>query len=309
MSVAGDDQPLGRRLLAHPLDAPLDGGVHELGEEARVRVRTPSRGRRGPSSARSPSAVVAGAQVAVLRVGLADGVAQPAERGVAAVRRVHDQGAARPRDARQLGARTRASSGTCSSMSTTATRSNSASAKGRRSPVTWWTSVPTSSRMEATASGARSAEAQRPPRRRRSRRDDAVVGPEVEAAQPVGRAEHGRDLGELALLQHRAAEERQRPRLGLRVKAERLRDHRGAEARGQARSPAATRLHAARRATPFRVRGGAPSAPRTARRVSRTVKPFAANAARRPRRPRTPRTAACRLRRASSCRTAAPRGR
>ena len=41
--------------------------------------------------------------------------------------------------------------------------------------------------------------------------DDAVVGAEVEAAQALGRAEHPRHLGELPLLEDRAAEERHRP--------------------------------------------------------------------------------------------------
>src|SRR6185503_3269605 len=78
----------------------------------------------------------------------------------------------------------RPSSSTCSSMSTTTTRSNSASAKGRRSPSVCWTSVPTRPRMEATASAVRSAEAQRPPARRRSRLTTPLSEPRSRQRRP-----------------------------------------------------------------------------------------------------------------------------
>ena len=78
-----------------------------------------------------------------------------------------------------------ASSGTCSSMSTTATRSKLASGKGRRSPRTRWTSSPTSERIEETASSVRSPEAHAPPRSRSSRLTTPLSEPRSRQRRPA----------------------------------------------------------------------------------------------------------------------------
>ena len=62
-----------------------------------------------------------------------------------------------------------------------------------------------------TASSVRSPDAHVPPRSRSSRLTTPLSEPRSRQRRPVGRAEHRRDLGELALLQDRAAEERLRP--------------------------------------------------------------------------------------------------
>ncbi len=212
--AAGDDQALGGGLLAQALDAPLDAGVHQLGEEPRIGMPALHRERGGEQGAQLLR-VVARPQVPVFLVGLAEGVAEAPQRGSRGGRACSRPAVPPGRVMRASSAAKARSSGTCSSMSTTATRSNSASAKGSRSPLTRCTSVSTSSRMESTASGTRSADAQRPPPRRRSRLTTPLSDPRSRQRSPSVGPEHGRDLGELALLQHRAPEQREGP--GLRI--------------------------------------------------------------------------------------------
>ena len=214
------------------------------------------------------------------------------------VRRVHDQRPAGPGDARQLGdegARRRRRARACPPPPRGRTR------RPRRagaSPSTRCTSVSTSSRMEATASAVRSAEAQRPPRAAQQQADDAVVGAEVEAAQALGRAEHGRDLRQLALLQHRAAEEASGPGLRLSHGAPRAGSP-ASPGRGVRPSAPAPRLQ--RRATAPPRRSARWRAMGSTNCGRRAVDPEARGGERRlaPRASRRPRTAACRPRRPS----------
>ena len=143
--------------------------------------------------------------------------------------------------------------------------SKAASANGSRAASTRCTSLSTSERIEATASGVRSPEAHEPPRSRssrlttplsepRSRQRRASVGPSARTSS-----------AELALLQDRAPVERERPLprcpwLSHGARASAPRGTR-APASGRARPPR-PRRRARRR--PSRARGRAPSGARTA---------------------------------------------
>ena len=98
----------------------------------------------------------------MLLVGLAEGVAQPPQRGPLEVGRVDDEAAARlssPGRAPRRRPRRRARARACPPPPRGRT---SASGKGSRSPRTRWTSASTSERIEATASSVRSPEAHAP---------------------------------------------------------------------------------------------------------------------------------------------------
>ena len=106
---------------------------------------------------------IAGAQVPVFLVRLAEGVAQPPQRAVLEVGRVDDEEPAGPRDAGQLGREAPVVHDVLEHVH----HDHAIELRvreGQALAVRRWTSVPTSSRMEATASSVRSAEAQRPPR-------------------------------------------------------------------------------------------------------------------------------------------------
>ena len=210
--VARHDHPLGRGLLPEALDAPVEarcppprrrsasrcGGARARRRARAARAAAPacSRGAGGRASRRSGRARGAAGRSAVrFRCGVL----------------THE--ASRPASSRaRARAAKAASSGTCSSMSTTATRSNVASGNGQAVAADEVHVL-----ADQRADGGDRLFRRGPPRPTsppalaQQQAHDAVVGAEVEAAQPGRRAEHRRHLGELALLQDRAAEERHRP--------------------------------------------------------------------------------------------------
>ena len=186
------------------------------------------------------------------------------------------------------------SSATCSSMSTTATRSNSRVRE--RQAVAVHAGARRRHQLADGGHRLRGQVGRRPAAAAAAQQQahHAVVGAEVQAAQPFGGAEQGRDLGQLALLEHRAAEERQRPGLAVShgapparspaspkprvrpsARAPRLQPARERRRRRSARCRAMGRKNCGRRAVDAEALAGRrrPRPPRRAKTVNGRVSP------------------------------------
>jgi hypothetical protein len=170
----------------------------------------PLEGEARPEEGREALRGVARAQVAVLLVGLAEGVPQAPERGPLQVRRVHDQPPARLRDAGELGGEggvVRHVLEHVDHRDAVERRVGERQGAARHEPHVL---------ADERADGrdrllGEVARGPTPAALAQKEAHDAVVGAEVEAAETVRRPQHRRDLGELPLLEDRAGEERLRP--------------------------------------------------------------------------------------------------
>ena len=228
-------------------------------------MRWLSSSKAGRQQLAEPLGRVAGAQVAVLLVGLAERVAQPPQQRALEVGRVHHQAPARLRHAGEL-ARERGLVGHVLEHVHDDHAVERGVGEGQPVPGD---QVDVVRHQRADRRDRLLGEVARGPGAAalaQQQADDAVVGAEIEAAQARGGAERADELRELALLQDRAADRARAPSRARepaqpRRSSLRMTGEPSARVRPSGRRRA---LERARERRPSRARGGAPSERRTA---------------------------------------------